>query len=86
MPDAVARDGLFFGYFSDGGAVGSKDMKEMFLEIEAPLLAGKRLAKELNINVSARLTDDEIYGSNTTESVKIGYRPVNSLLLRATYG
>jgi iron complex outermembrane receptor protein len=27
MPDAVARDGLFFGYFSDGGAVGSKDSK-----------------------------------------------------------
>ena len=86
MPDAVARDGLFFGYFSDGGAVGSKDMKEMFIEVEAPLLANKRLAKELNINVSARLTDDEIYGSNTTESLKIGYRPVNSLLLRATYG
>ena len=86
MPDAVARDGLFFGYFSDGGAVGSKDMKEVFVELEAPLLSGKRLAKELNINLSARLTDDEIYGSNTTESVKIGYRPVNSLLLRATYG
>ena len=86
MPDAVARDGLFFGYFSDGGAVGSKDMKEMFVEVEAPLLAGRRLAKELNVNVSARLSDDEIYGSNTTESVKIGYRPVNSLLLRATYG
>jgi iron complex outermembrane receptor protein len=86
MPDAVARDGLFFGYFSDGGAVGEKDMKEVFVEIEAPLLAGKSLAKELTLNVSSRLTDDEIYGSNTTESVKIGWRPVNSLLIRGTYG
>ena len=85
MPDAVARDGLFFGYFSDGGAVGEKDMKEVFVEIEAPLLANKQLAKELTLNVSSRLTDDEIYGSNTTESVKIGWRPVNSLLIRGTY-
>jgi iron complex outermembrane receptor protein len=86
MPDAVARDGLFFGYFSDGGAVGTKDMKEVFVEVEAPLLANARFAKELNVNISARLTDDEIYGSNSTESVKIGWRPVNSLLIRGTYG
>lgn len=86
MPDAVARDGLFFGYFSDGGAVGSKDMTEVFFEVEAPLLANAPMAKELTLNLSARLTDDEIYGSNTTESVKIGWRPVNSLLIRGTYG
>ena len=86
MPDAIARDGLFFGYFSDGGAMGEKDMKELFVEVEAPLLAGKQLAKELNVNISSRITDDEIYGSNTTESVKIGWRPVNSLLIRGTYG
>lgn len=86
MPDAVARDGLFFGYFADGGAVGSKDSKELFVEVEAPLLANKPLAKELTLNASMRFTDDEIYGSNTTESVKIGWRPVNSLLIRGTYG
>ena len=86
MPDAVAKDGLFFGYFSDGGAVGDRDSKEVFFELEAPLLSGKPIAKELIMNVSARLTDDEIYGTNTTESVKIGWRPVNSLLIRATYG
>jgi iron complex outermembrane receptor protein len=86
MPDAVARDGLFFGYFSDGGAVGAKDMKEVFVEIEAPLLANMPMAKELTVNLSARITDDEIYGSNTTESFKMGWRPVNSLLIRGTYG
>ena len=86
MPDNVARDGLFFGYFSDGGAVGSKDMSELFFEVEAPLIANKPFAKELTINASARYTDDEIYGSNTTESLKLGWRPVDSLLVRATYG
>ncbi len=86
MPDAVARDGLLWGFFSDGGALGSKDTKEVFAEIELPLLGGLSLAEELTLNLSSRLTNDEFYGSNLTESVKVGYRPFSSLLLRGTYG
>jgi iron complex outermembrane receptor protein len=52
IPDAVARDGLFFGYFSDGGAIGSKDMTEAFFEVEAPLLMGEKFAKELEVRTS----------------------------------
>ena len=86
IPDAVARDGLLWGFFVDGGAVGQKDTAEAFGEIELPLLGGMTLAEELTVNLSARLTNDEIYGNNWTEAVKVGYRPVNSLLLRGTYG
>jgi hypothetical protein len=38
--------------------------------VEAPLLRGEKFAKELNLNVSARITDDEIYGSNSTYSAE----------------
>ncbi|WP_156035330.1 TonB-dependent receptor domain-containing protein [Microbulbifer sp. HZ11] len=86
LPDDIARDGLFFGYFSDGGATGSKDTKEAFAEIEIPLLAGKFMAEELTTNVSARYTKDEFYGGAWTNAAKIAYRPVESLLLRSTYG
>lgn len=86
IPDAVARDGLFFGFFSDGGATGDKDTDEIFAEVELPLLAGVPGFEELTFNVSTRYTDDEIYGSGNTESFKLGWRPVESLLLRATYG
>lgn len=86
IPDQVASDGLLFGFFSDGGAVGEKTTKEVFGEIEIPLLAGKTLAEELVVNLSARWTDDELYGSQTTTAYKIGYRPFSSLLLRATAG
>ena len=86
IPDAVARDGLFFGFFSDGGATGDKDTDEIFAEVELPLLAGVPGFEELNLNLSTRYTDDEIYGSGNTESFKLGWRPVESLLLRATYG
>ena len=86
IPDEVARDGLFFGFFSDGGAVGKKTTNEVFAEVELPLLAGIPAARELTLNLSTRWTDDELYGSNWTESFKLGWRPVDSLLLRATAG
>ena len=86
IPDEVAREGLFIGFFADGGAEGDKITKEFFAEVEMPLLAGAPLAEELTLNVSMRLTDDEYYGTAWTESFKMAYRPVNSLLLRSTYG
>jgi iron complex outermembrane receptor protein len=86
IPDNVAEDGLFFGFFSDGGAVGSKETKEIFGEVELPLLANKPGFQELSLNFSTRYTDDEVYGGNSTYSVKLGYRPIESLLLRFTQG
>jgi iron complex outermembrane recepter protein len=86
IPDAVARDGLFFGFFSDGGAVGKKTTKEAFGEIELPILAGMPGAEELTLNLSGRLTNDEYYGTESTYSYKLAYRPVESLLVRGTFG
>lgn len=86
IPDEAARDGLIFGFFSDGGATGSKYTREVFAEIDIPLLADKFLAKELTTNMSVRYTKDQLYGSAYTHSGKIAYRPVDSLLLRATAG
>jgi iron complex outermembrane receptor protein len=86
IPDDVAREGLFFGFFSDGGATGTKWTRELFGEIELPILAGRVGVEELTLNVSGRYTDDEFYGSDTTYSAKLGWRPVSSLLLRGTYG
>lgn len=86
VPDDVARDGLFFGFFSDGGAVGKKWTREAFAEIELPLLANLPFADELVVNLAGRWTEDEIYGSDTTWSAKLGWRPVSSLLIRSTAG
>ena len=44
QPDNVAADGLFFGFFADGGAEGDKDTTEVFGEIELPR-ASMRLAQ-----------------------------------------
>ena len=86
IPDHVARDGLFFGFFADGGAVGKRTVQEIFGEIEFPLVGGRVGAKEVDLNLSVRWTDDEYYGGAWTGSAKLGWRPVDSLLVRGTYG
>ena len=86
IPDHVARDGLFWGFFSDGGAVGSKYIQEAFGEVELPILAGQIAASELTLNLSARWTKDQYGGAAWTGSGKIAYRPIDSLLIRATGG
>ena len=86
IPDTVAKDGLLIHYFADGGAVGEKYTREAFGEIELPLLAGKPAATEVTANLSVRWTDDEYYGGAWTGAAKLGWRPIDSLLLRATWG
>ena len=86
LPDQVAGEGLLWGFFADGGAIGEKYTRELFGEIEMPLLAGKRGARELTVNFSTRYTDDEFYGGAWTGAARIGWRPVDSFLVRATWG
>ena len=86
QPDAVASEGLLFGFFADQGALGSKDIKEAFGEVDIPLQAGKALVQELNLNLSGRLTNEEFYGTNFTYSAKMGWRPIEPLLFKVSYG
>ena len=85
-PDDVARDGLFFGFFVDKGATGTRTISEHFTEIEVPLLEGELLAQELTLNVSGRLTKDEFFDTASTWSAKIGWRPNADWLFRSTAG
>lgn len=86
IPSAEASNGLFFGFFADSGAVGEKTIKEIFAEVDIPLIADYPLFESLEVNLSGRFTDEEFYGSAYTYSIKGGWRPVSSLLLKASYG
>lgn len=86
QPDVVASNGLLYGFFVDRGARGSKMIKEAFGELDIPLQAGKAGVRELNLNLSGRVTDEEFYGTNFTYAVKAGWRPIDPLLLKFSYG
>ena len=85
-PNDAARDGLFYGFFSDKGAKGSRTIQELFFETELQLLQDVRFANELRLNLAARYTDESTYGSDITYSTKLFYRPNDIVTLRATYG
>ncbi len=89
VPDDIASvDGAaeFFGFFNDGGAFGDRWVREYFAELEVPLVANQPGAKEITLNMSGRYTKDEFYDSANTQSIKMSWRPVDSLLFRGTYG
>lgn len=86
QPDDVASNGLLISFFSDQGAIGDKEIKEVFGELDLPLLAGVPGVQELDVKLAGRITDEEFYGTNYTYSGQIGWRPIEPLLLRATYG
>ena len=85
-PNDVARDGLFFGFFSDGGAQGGKYVRSAYAEVDIPLVAAKPFFQELEVNLSGRVLEDEFYGGASTYSAKVGWRPFESLLLKSSYG
>ncbi len=85
-PSSVASNGLFWGFFADGGARGSKWIRELYGEIDIPLIAGETLVEELNFRAAGRITDEEFYGTNGTFSLQGGWRPVSPLLLKISYG
>jgi outer membrane receptor protein involved in Fe transport len=61
-------------------------VREVFAEVEAPLLRGLPMAEDLTINVSGRLTNYKSYGSDHTYKVGLNYTPVKWLKLRGTKG
>lgn len=85
-PNFTAANGLILDFFSDRGATGSKWIREAYAEIDIPVLADVPGTRELNINLSGRVTDEELYGTAGTYSAKLGWRPVDPLLLRFSYG
>ena len=78
--------GDFQGFFNDPGANGSRNLTEVFGEINIPLLADQPFAESLTLNAAARYTDENNFGDEVTYSLKALYAPNDWLSFRATYG
>jgi iron complex outermembrane receptor protein len=85
-PADTTRQGNAFGFFSDLGANGTRDLFEAFYEVEIPLIAQQPFIEELTINHSGRYTEESNFGNAFTYGVSGVYRPNNWLTARGTYG
>ena len=86
VPDIEAQNNNFWGSTTAGITTGNDTVKELFSEVEVPLLKQVPLAEELIFNGSVRWTDYDSYGSDTTYRLALDYQVVSFLRLRGTYG
>lgn len=83
-PNSIANN--LYGFTASQPTRGEDAVKEVYAEIELPLLSGLTGAQELSLNMSGRYTDYDSYGSDTTYKLGLLYTPVTWLSLRASHG
>ena len=68
-----------------GDAKGSYDVKEIYGEIFFPILKDVTAFQALNLTIGTRYSDYNTFGDTTNSSIKLEWRPITDLLLRASY-
>lgn len=85
-PSDPAQNFNVYNFTSGGPTRGSDAVREVFGEVEIPILADAPLAQSLTANVSGRYTDYDSYGSDSTYKVGGTWSPMDGLTFRATRG
>lgn len=85
-PAETFQIGNAWGSSSAGITEGEKATTAIFGEIAIPLLKDKPLAESVDLSLSARYTDVDVYGSDTTYKAGLGWQITPSLRARTTYG
>jgi len=78
--DGQAEAGLVLGGNGGSGGEGSRTVESAFAELVVPVIDG------MELNFAARYDDFSDFGSTFNPAVKASYRPIESLLLRASMG
>ncbi len=85
-PPADSQTGNLYNLTSAAPTIGKDAVREIYGEIELPLLRGLKGAEELTVNMSARYTDYNSYGSDSTYKVGALWTPVSWLTVRTSHG
>ncbi|WP_417452116.1 TonB-dependent receptor [Kordiimonas sp.] len=64
---------------------GSYDLYEFYTELNVPLLKDLPLVHDLNVDAAVRYSHYSTFGDTTNTKFGIGWRPVEDLLIRATF-
>ncbi len=84
VPDALSVTGGSTNLAS-GPTRGSYSVDELYAEFQVPILADMPFAKELSFSAATRYSDYDTFGETTNNKFGLKWKPIESLLLRATY-
>ncbi|WP_291207241.1 TonB-dependent receptor [Hyphomonas sp.] len=86
VPGETFQQGNAWGSSSAGITKGRKTTRAVFGELAIPLLKDQPFAEAVDLSLSARLTDVDVYGSDTTYKAGLGWQITPELRVRSTYG
>jgi iron complex outermembrane recepter protein len=84
-PDTLIQNGSLRDFSATPISSGKFDVKEVFAELNAPLLADVPFAKLLSVSAAIRLSDYSTIGKTTTWKVDGIYAPIPDIRFRGTY-
>lgn len=84
IPDALAQSGMT-STLAAGPTSGEYDLTEYYAELNVPVLADVAFAEELSLSLASRYSDYSTFGDTTNSKIGVKWKPVNSLLVRATW-
>ena len=84
-PDLMVQSGKIAGTTGQSTR-GDYSLNEVYLELQVPLLADLPFARELSLDVAGRYSDYNNFGGTTNSKFGLKWKPIDSLLVRATYG
>ncbi|GGA13082.1 TonB-dependent receptor [Dyella caseinilytica] len=84
-PDIYTQEGLNTNLQQNPGS-GSYGINEAYAEVNLPLLKDMAGAQLFDIDISHRLSHYTNFGTTNNNSYKIAYKPIDDLLVRASYG
>ena len=86
QPPIEQQTGQLYSYSTAGITQGKDAVKEVFGELELPILRDRPFFKTLTFNVSGRYTDYDSYGDGWTYKFGAVWSPIKAILFRGTYG
>jgi len=85
VPDQDLARGNVVGVFRTGSSEGSTDVKEIYIELLAPVLRDALLAKSLDINAAYRYSDYNLAGGVDTYKGDFSWSIIDSVRVRGGY-
>jgi len=70
----------------EGDSVGSRSLKEVYLETNVPILVDRAFADVLEVEAAVRFTEESNFGSETTGRFRATWRPNDIIGISGSYG
>lgn len=86
LPGELSRSGNSYNRSSAGQTKGKQSLKEVYGELEVPVVKGKFMFEDLTLNLSGRYSDYDTVGSATTYKAGFNWAVDNIFRLRGTAG